>query len=579
MMNPSGDWIIGRVSEHLHEVSHYAIDILSTMGEEAGACAEALRKNIEEMDQKKLLRVAFIGQYSAGKSTLISALTGKRDIHIDADIATDKATDYAWNGILLTDTPGLYTDRKDHDAVTLKAIHQADLLVFAITSDLFDDVILGNFKKLAYEEAFKPKVLLVVNKMSMESGHYDILVDNYRETLRESLLPYDINDFEISFIDAADYIEGTDDDVPELLEMSHFGDFVDQLNQFIENKHLLGKLDRPVRFAISELQKAALLLSDTEANRASNVIFNRVEDRIKKSMSRSDQHIDNQISLLQSNILDIGNQVSAAIGDSESDVTVIQVRTEQQIREVIQRATRAIQNMLEEQQSELRQEVDAVFDSDAGRAYIREVQVRELDIQDPTAQDSDDLIKGFRTLTNVVNGVGSGVFQTLGGVKSGFYQAADVAGSTLHKSVYAVGRFFGADFEPWKAVNIAKTIGNVFKVLGVVATIGSAVLDVISIFNDDDKAKRLIESKRNCVASFSQMASDVAAQVREGYQIYCKEFYYPLLNDISEERKRQMGSQKLQSETQKQLAVWYEELRELLREIESEARVPAMTRQ
>lgn len=42
--------------------------------------------------RQSFLTVAFVGQYSSGKSTLISALTARRDIKIDADIATDKTT-------------------------------------------------------------------------------------------------------------------------------------------------------------------------------------------------------------------------------------------------------------------------------------------------------------------------------------------------------------------------------------------------------------------------------------------------------------------------------------------------------
>ncbi|MGD1911693.1 MAG: GTPase [Rivularia sp. (in: cyanobacteria)] len=51
---------------------------------------QKLRKELKEHKEKGILTVAFIGQYNAGKSTTISALTGRRDIRIDSDIATDK---------------------------------------------------------------------------------------------------------------------------------------------------------------------------------------------------------------------------------------------------------------------------------------------------------------------------------------------------------------------------------------------------------------------------------------------------------------------------------------------------------
>ena len=85
---------------------------------DADTLRQNLRAGVKEYKQQGTLSIAFIGQYSAGKSTIISALTGRRDIHIDADTATDKITAYAWNGVKLIDTPGLFTDRGDHDEIT-----------------------------------------------------------------------------------------------------------------------------------------------------------------------------------------------------------------------------------------------------------------------------------------------------------------------------------------------------------------------------------------------------------------------------------------------------------------------------
>ena len=59
------------------------------------------------LQDRKELRLAFVGQYSSGKSTIISALTGRKDIKIDANVATDHVSEYKWNNIVLMDTPGI----------------------------------------------------------------------------------------------------------------------------------------------------------------------------------------------------------------------------------------------------------------------------------------------------------------------------------------------------------------------------------------------------------------------------------------------------------------------------------------
>lgn len=157
----------GKIVEDFSKILEDSKKIVSNYDNEI---VESLINDIEEIQNQKLLTIAFIGQYSSGKSTIISALTGNKSVKIDADIATDKTTDYPWNNVLLIDTPGLFTDRQDHDDITYKKIKESDLLVYCLTSDLFDDIILKNFKKIAFEEKQKNKMMVVINKMSMESG-------------------------------------------------------------------------------------------------------------------------------------------------------------------------------------------------------------------------------------------------------------------------------------------------------------------------------------------------------------------------------------------------------------------------
>ena len=200
--------------------------------EELTAIRKKLREELKAHKEQGILTVAFVGQYSAGKSTIISALTGRRDIHIDADIATDKTASYDWNGIKLIDTPGLFTDRKDHDEITYEAIAKADLLIFCLTYMLFDAVTVENFKKLAYNEGYRWKMMLVVNKMSDEAGEEEQKIANYRKSLADALHPYNLDEFPLCFIDAKDYCDGVDEEEDFLLEVSRFQTFIDSLNNF-----------------------------------------------------------------------------------------------------------------------------------------------------------------------------------------------------------------------------------------------------------------------------------------------------------------------------------------------------------
>lgn len=68
--------------------------------------AEELMKELDRAAADKTIRVVFIGQYTAGKSTIISALTGNNEIVIDSNIATSQTSDYSWGGVVLQILPG-----------------------------------------------------------------------------------------------------------------------------------------------------------------------------------------------------------------------------------------------------------------------------------------------------------------------------------------------------------------------------------------------------------------------------------------------------------------------------------------
>ncbi|VEP11758.1 GTP-binding protein HSR1-related protein (fragment) [Hyella patelloides LEGE 07179] len=269
-----------------------------------------------------MISVAFIGQYSAGKSTIISALTGRRDIKIDADIATDKTVSYNWNNIKIIDTPGLFTDRQDHDAITYEAIDKADLLVFSLTYMLFDSVTVENFKKLAYEKGYAWKMMLVVNKMSDEAGEEAAKIANYHHSLAEALKPYSLDDFPVCFIDAKDYCDGVDENDDFLCEISRFETLIQELNQFVEHRGSLAKLDTPVRIALSAVNEAQAELARNSGGDATYFeILNQLSRKVKNERNRVKIKIQSIALKLSSAIAQEGVQLANYIGkvNSETD--------------------------------------------------------------------------------------------------------------------------------------------------------------------------------------------------------------------------------------------------------------------
>src|SRR5690554_8121840 len=76
---------------------------------------------------ERVPRVVVAGQYSAGKSTLLKALTGLESIEVGEASTTDSAERYQCEGIELVDTLGIETSRgRDDDEPSYREIGAAD---------------------------------------------------------------------------------------------------------------------------------------------------------------------------------------------------------------------------------------------------------------------------------------------------------------------------------------------------------------------------------------------------------------------------------------------------------------------
>ena len=221
------------------------------------AAADALEGHRRASRDRPLLSLAFSGQYSAGKSTIISALTGDKTIRISADVATDEVKAYRWRDIELWDTPGLYADRADHTAKAQQAQREADLIVYSLTTNLFDNVTASDFRCLAFEKGYAPKLFLLINKLSMEDvDDTDSYLLNLASSIDRTLSPHRLSEFNHAFIDAQDYRDGLASSNQDLIHFSRFEAFMEQLNAWIKERGLLARLDPPIRLGLSAIDEA-----------------------------------------------------------------------------------------------------------------------------------------------------------------------------------------------------------------------------------------------------------------------------------------------------------------------------------
>lgn len=526
--------------------------------------AEKFVNELYKYQQEGIITVAFVGQYSAGKSTIISALTGKRDIKIDADIATDKTTNYDWNGIKLTDTPGLFTDRQDHNEITYEAINKADLLIFCLTYMLFDSITVENFKKLAYDKSYRWKMMLVINKMSDEAGEDEKKIANYRQSLAEALKPYQLEEFPICFIDAKDYCEGVDTSDDFLLEVSRFPTFIDELNKFVDGRAALARFDTPVRIALNFVEEAQLTaMRNSAEDSVFFEILNQLSRKVRKERNRLRTKVENIGLKMSSAIGKEGLTLAATVGGDENFET-LNKQAEINVQQHYERAENELQVVIDTAIIDIRSEVEEILTGNLTQTFVaclentQNISANNVNMN----MNFEQLTSQIKSLKNIgeVAGIKFTELATRDVVKTAsqqsFLRSIDVAGSSLHKGVLAVGKFVGFKFKPWQAVNIAKGIGNAAKFLGPALALVSLGVDVMAINEERKREKQMAEIRRDITSQFQSLAKDLEHQIE--LQLY--EFEAQVYGEI--EKQIALARQQ-QENTITQSNVWMKELVEI----------------
>ena len=546
-----------------------------------------------------VLKLAFIGQYSAGKSTIISALTGDRKIATGAGITTDTATTYAWNGIQIMDTPGIGTERQDHDEITYQAIEEADLLVFCTTHMLLDDQIIKHFRKLAYEKRYSHKMMLIVNKLSAEAGDDNEKIKNYRASLQRGLDPHSLNDFPVCFLDAKDYCDGVDEDDSELVEMSRFSEFIDELNKFVTAHDKLAQLDTPIRHVLTYSEEVeAWFVQHPEQDRRFLEALTQIARRVRDERRKLNTVVKDIILKLNEKIIRLGHQLAEDLPTFtskdawEQRIKEIELEIDKNKNKAEEDFERAVHNSIES----LRDDVKEILNSELIDDFVININAETLSV--PTGFDP----KSFERQVGIISKFAKSFGLSLGPVAQNLSAASanissqatrafgkipgnsntllrniDVIGSPLHKNILELGKSFGVKFKPFQAVRITKNLGNAAKLtskavkllpfLGVVAAVG---LEVRENHEQQRQARQLREMQGKIEHEFLTIAHELEHQITEQLRRVEEDTFDYIEMQIREERKnyeRQQTSNTRQiqdlREVQKRLNSLIDEIRNL----------------
>ena len=490
-----------------------------------------LKAELEALKNRTDLTVAFVGQYSSGKSTII---TGNKDIKIDANVATDKVSEYRWNNIVLLDTPGILAGKVErHDEYTKEALKKSDLIVYVITSQLFDDIIFENFIDIAYNQALKDKMLIAVNKMSMEAGEFEELQKNYTTSIKSIFAErgYDF-DFEVVFIDAADYIEGVEDNDDEFIQLSNFNKFISTLNDFVNRKGLIKKqFDTPIRLLKGSVSDIAM--SEVDPNL--QVLLEQGIKKIKGSKRDIEKAVRLEISRMEQELKNKGYEVGNMIGEcSKEDFERAQDEYNQYVKNRVEETKDIIESQIEQENEELITEIEEFSKKDAVVAYQESIEKKLQSNINLSATQRVSLEKQRDILGFLQKGTGNIANMAIKNASLNGLKA--VSGSNLHRAVLSVGKFFGHNFKPWGAIKIAGNISKVAKFAGTALAGLGIVIDVVQEEKEENRIKEIVAAKAQFFASVRDFVSGVVKDLEAMFSDYIRNSYEQKLEDLNTQK-------------------------------------------
>ena len=144
-----------------------------------------LERSIEALDELFLLVV--VGEFNAGKSAFINALTGEKRMEEGVTPTTAQVTPMRFDDINIVDTPGTNAVIREHEEITARYVPRADLVLFVTSADRpFTETERAFLEQI---RDWGKKIVVVINKIDILASDKELaevrayVADNARRLL------------------------------------------------------------------------------------------------------------------------------------------------------------------------------------------------------------------------------------------------------------------------------------------------------------------------------------------------------------------------------------------------------------
>lgn len=518
-------------------------------------------------DDGKPISVVFAGQFSAGKSTILKALTHIQEIEIGSGVKTTHTQAYDWNGIKVVDTPGIHTVlHPDHDEITYEAIANADMLVYVVTQELFDDLIGHDFRNLLLDKDKAGEMILVVNKME-DIGNTLENQQIKKEDLQKVTDPYTPDQLRTVFIDAESYIDSLseeDEDLAEELRVrSNYDGFVRTLNQFVADKGISAKLTTVLYRIFDVLQKAIPSFQSSTGDEDIDLIEEhalRERHIISDASWRVESAVKSIFEAAASDIRAKGYEIANTVFDckTEDEANDLVEAAYKDVDKISDNCVNEVTKKIEELTEDCEAQLDEFYHSDFSSNLQFRLESRKSGGNPIINQflKSDFIAQGSSKLISSTTGANAAA----NGLKA-------FSGSQAQQWVLNIGHFFGHKFKPWEAVKWVKKLNVVGKALGVFGVVFSWGMQAKEDIDNEKKRVELREDREKLRAGFNDAANEVRKYFNSALNNYLNQNYRARIEEIDNQVAEIRSLRKNKSEVCKKLELAQDECRRLITEI------------
>lgn len=453
-------------------------------------------------------RMVLTGQYSSGKSTLIKALTDDAaQVVIDSAVATDKVEVFDWDGLVdLVDTPGVQAGLVEHDELAEEALLSANLVLFAVTVDLFDDRLVEHLRHVTEDLRKAPQLLVVVTKCRSLAA---------AEGVREGAVREALGSFsgQVPWVecDAKTYVEGLHEEDPSRatrrIEASRIIEVKDTINRIARERGDLARFRVPLQQVALVAGEALAALTDDSDEEAVLTVLARQRSALTNRRGLLDSALERQATEFRTaciraaeHLADAAESIEESPNSDWSELDAASETLNDELNVANQGFVDGVNAVLDSQLADFTSEVREIEAS----PYAH--QLLALDVQGDIEMQIVPVESGLvrrpgQKQVRVPAWAPKATehlkkFQKGWGAGDGIKQAA---GSKGHQIVYNAGKRVGIKFKPYQAVRWANNIGKVAKVGSVFLPVALEAYAVVKEERQEEAATKEKMRRRNAL--------------------------------------------------------------------------------